>query len=245
MMWWQFEGAPSAEEWQAVWAFATFAVAGVAGFVALRQHRETVDTRLEQSRPYVVLDYEFIAGLMITITVTNSGLTAAKNIRFEWSRVPIAYDAEAQQAIDQTLVRDGIPFLAPGRKISFYFSTFDKLPADAPRRFEVIARYSGSGSARLWDSESVLDLEQWSLALVDRDPNEAIVAELKKIAGGAAAAKHADEELARAADSLHRYLEAGWRLQTVRAQQKSEREQRYARWLARSDAKQEASDPES
>lgn len=72
---------PTADEWQATWAFVTVIVAIVAAALALVQLNASVKSRLEQARPYVTVDLAFRSGLIL-FEVKNSGLTAAENIRF-------------------------------------------------------------------------------------------------------------------------------------------------------------------
>ena len=48
--WWRVDGWPTADEWQALWAFATLVVAVVAAWLALRQYPFSVGTQIEKFR---------------------------------------------------------------------------------------------------------------------------------------------------------------------------------------------------
>lgn len=197
---------PTADEWQAIWGALTFAVAVIAAIVALSQHRDSIRSRQEQTRPYVSVDYHFIAGTAVTIEVKNTGLTAAKDIRCAWSKPPIADSPRSQDAIDRALVNGRIPFLAPGRSIRFLVGAFDQ--SLEPRLTTVRSTYLGSGDNRTWESESVLDLDQWAQTLADRDPYESIVRPLKDLATAAARNRRFADPIGDAAESLRLYLEA-------------------------------------
>lgn len=223
----RWDGWPTAEEWQAFWGFVTTAIALVAAVIALRQYRISVNSRLDQARPFVVIDLRFLGALYVCVVVSNAGQTAARDIRFEWSERPIALDERSQTALDRAMVDGSIPFLAPGRKISYMLNNYDdQKDQEFPRRFEVKAVYEGP-AGETWDSESVLDVDQWAATLVEPDRYADVTAQLKKLVAAAQNQKQADEALTRAADSLNVHLEAGFRVQTARQRMDEERE---ARW---------------
>lgn len=223
MDWFRGDGLPTAAEWQAVWAFTTAAIALVAAVIALSQYRTAVRNQIEQARPVVVVDLRFLGALYACVEVTNVGRTAAHDISFEWSEKPIAIDELSQGAIDRALVDGRVPFLAPGRTITYMLNKYndDDDEEQLPRRFEVTARYRGSGTE--WDSVSVLDVDQWAETMIERDPFESITTELKKLADAARNQKDAEMYLARAADSLNVYLEAGPRVQMARQKVRDDR----------------------
>jgi hypothetical protein len=232
---WRVEGWPTADEWQAAWAFATFVVAGVAAWFALRQYRASVRSHIEQARPYVTVDFSFIRGGAVSLEVKNYGLTAAEAITFDWSERPVARDARAQGAIDRALVDGGIAFLAPGRAIRFYLSEFDE--STSPRSYRVSAKYKGSGDGELWVSNSTLDLDQWEQALADRDPYETLAKPLRDLASearrrnrGGIGPSFQDQ----AAESLNAYLAekpAVKRYRENRAREITEQNQRVAEMM--------------
>ncbi len=222
--WWRLDGFPTAEEWQAVWALVTVGVAAAAAIVALRQHRAAVRDQLEQGRPFVVMDLAFKGTTHVLVVVSNTGRTGAHGVRLDWSTPPVAMDDAAQGAIDRTLVNGEIPFLAPGRSIRFMLNEYvDGSESDLPRQFEVKATYS-SYDHRTWNSVSVLDVDQWAGASADQDPYEYITRDLKRIADAALYRRDADLNLARAADSINVYLEAGPRVKMARRAKREERE---------------------
>lgn len=222
-VWWHVPEWPTADEWQAVWAAATFVVAVAAAIVALSQHRDSIRSRQEQARPYVNVDFAFIAPGVATIEVKNTGLTAATDLRFTWSETPVSDHDPSQRAIDRAFVDGGIPFLAPGRSIRFLLGAFDE--GTLPRQYTVETVCRGSGDDREWRSSSVLDLDQWAGALADRNPYESISQPLGKLVATAAPSRLYDV-LAQTANSLRLYLDAQPEVEEAHRREDAERASR-------------------
>jgi hypothetical protein len=224
--WWRWDGWPTAEEWQAVWGFATVIVAAVAAFFALRQLRASIRAGAEASRPYITADIVFREWGGLAIEIKNSGLSAAKNIQFDWSVQPIATRDDAQAAIDRGLIDEGIPFLAPGRTLVYDLGYFHDLTDESPRRFDVKMRYQGSVDSLPWSSESIIDIEQWTDTLVsERDPYKPIVRAIENLRPRPPLFGDPKDEAARA---LKTFLEAQPEMRRARARQRSS--QRRAEW---------------
>lgn len=235
--WWRLDGWPTAEEWQAVWALATLAVAGVAALVALSQHRAAIRDQIEQSRPFVIMDLAFKGTTRVLVVVSNAGKTGAYDVRCTWSTPPVAIDSMAQEAIDRTLVNGTIPFLAPGRSIRFVLNEYTEVKSDAPRRYQVEATYTGYDE-RSWTSVSVLDIDQWAGASADQDPYEYITRDLGRLADAARHQREADEHLIRAADSLRVFLEARPSVKAVRRAAREDRQRHEQELRERSSGKE-------
>lgn len=209
-----------------MWAFVTVVVAAVAAIFALRQLRASIHAGAEQARPYVTTDIVFRDWGGIAVEVKNSGLTAARNIEFEWSDRPQATHIDAQVVLDRGVVDGGIPFLAPGRAILYDLGRYGDLPETSPRRFDVKMRYRGSADNFPWTSESIVDIEQWADTLVgERDPYRAIVAAIKELKTQPRLGPLVDRKT-EAADALAIYLEAQPEVRRERDRR------RAARWRA-------------
>ncbi len=166
--WWRVDWFPSPTEWTALWAFVTMLVATIAASFALIQLRHNSRESAERTRPFIVVDFHF-RSILITIEVRNVGATAARDVRLEWSDIPSIKDPRRATAFKRMLVDEPIPFLAPGRAIRFMVGSFPEYPKDAPRRFTVKSRCVGHDGTSTWESEAVLDLDQWAEALADSD----------------------------------------------------------------------------
>lgn len=236
--WWRLDGWPTADEWQAVWALVTAGIALSAAWIALRHYSSAVRNEIEQGRPFVIGDITWLGTLYACIEITNVGKTGAYDVTFSWSTRPVALDEIAQGAIDRALVDGGIPFLAPGRSIRFMLNKFDEPDPRIPRRFELAANYLGH-DGRAWNSDSVLDIDQWTAALADADPFENVTRQLTRLADASTVQKEAHVAMAKAADSVNVYLEAGPRVQMAREKRRAEREARWAK-LREQDATRQA-----
>jgi hypothetical protein len=72
-------------EWTASdWAGLQFVVLVVAALVAYRQVSEARRLREEQARPFVLIDV-VVWNTIAEFTITNSGATIARNVRFEFN----------------------------------------------------------------------------------------------------------------------------------------------------------------
>lgn len=176
-VWWRLEDFPTATEWSAVWGAATLLVAFGAAWLALRQLRQNADAALEASRPFVIVDFHF-RGTIVMFEIRNIGQTAARDVRFTWDPNPVGDRDNTNEVIDRHLVNGGIPFLAPGRTIRYIFADFTK--ELEPRRFDVKATYMGPANKHQWTSESVLDLDQWAMAVADADHEKDMRREARK-----------------------------------------------------------------
>lgn len=165
---WTFLTVHSADEWQAIFAGLTFLVATAAAWVALVQLRHNSRNQLELSRPVIVVDFHFRSN-SISIAVANTGTTAARDLKLNWSDVPHIKDVPRKHAFEKNLVHGKVPFLAPGRVIRYRVGLFSAYPKDAVRTFIVDATYLGPVGKKRWSNRSVLDLDQWANAMADSD----------------------------------------------------------------------------
>lgn len=216
-------GLYSADEWAAIWTFATFVVALIAAVVALSQFGHHIRTTREQSRPFVIVDFEFSSGTVF-IEVRNTGTTAARDVRFEWDSIPHADDERSEGALQRALVTDGMPFLAPGRSIRFLLAGFTE--SLQPRRFTVKARYRAPNSRRWWDSRSVLDLDQWAQAVATTDSTAKMAKSAEKQARAAEKTAKATERVGRLLEPLSKVLRDSATYRRIEEQEEAEYQQR-------------------
>ena len=97
---------------QVVILAAELLVLVVAAAVAWRQVREARRLREDQSRPFVVIDFE-VEGMLFFLRISNIGTTLARNVRFEIN--PPLSSAIENPFSEMQILRDGAPTLAPGR----------------------------------------------------------------------------------------------------------------------------------
>ena len=140
--WWQVEGAPSAEEWQAFFAGAAFFLTVIAATIALLQLTSYLQERREAARPYIVIDYSF-RSILMSVQVKNVSGALASNVRLSADQ-PFSSAMAGRAEVMNRLFSDAyrIRQLAPGLALEW---TLDRAPdyfAGAyPRNYEVTAKY--------------------------------------------------------------------------------------------------------
>jgi len=177
-----WDGWPTAEQWSAFWAFATFGVAAVAAFIALRQFRAYAREQEERARPYLIVDFWFKANFSLYITVQNISGTPATNVTMMSSPLPLSHGRSADYDKSLAEVFGGglvIPQLAPGATMRWYIGAAHELLSDPalPHRFEILVKYTdprgrasrGGGPKQYVDPPFILDLAAFGLASGDSD----------------------------------------------------------------------------
>lgn len=147
-----------------------FAAALFAGW----QVREIRRTRQDESRPFVVADFEVKKG-MIYLVITNTGRTMARDVRFAFDpalsgTLDDRNRAEPWSLATLKMFRDGIPALPPGKRIVTLFdSSFQRNRDVYPDEYEVTVDYADAAGKRRFSGERiVLDLGiYWGLLRVE------------------------------------------------------------------------------
>lgn len=138
--------------WTAVATWVTAVIYAAILVFAWSQVREAKRLREEQSRPFVVVDFE--AAMLSHLTIENIGKTLARDVTIEFdppleSTLNRPWDWEGA-----AFLTTGIPMLPPGKQLRM---TFDQLVqrfnSDLPRAYEVVVEYLGptSKSSRFKD----------------------------------------------------------------------------------------------
>lgn len=139
----------------------------VAAIVAGQQVREAKRLREEQSRPFVVIDFE-VEGVLVFLSISNVGPSLARNVGFH-IEPPMATAVDTQVA-DMKLLHEGISALAPGKVIrTFFDSGIQRKSANLPDSYRVVCRYTDQAGRRRFEEETTLDLGiYWGLSTIDR-----------------------------------------------------------------------------
>jgi hypothetical protein len=133
-------------------------ILGFAAGFAWRQVGEARRLREEQTRPFVVIDFEIERHLAF-LQVSNIGPTLARNVRFEIE--PPLRSATISTVGELKMLREGISTLAPGKKIRTLFDDGPKRSArrdEFPDTYAVTARYSDETGRREFTETLDLDL---------------------------------------------------------------------------------------
>ncbi len=179
--------AVTAATWSAWAAWATFVVlAGTLVWIAI-QATETRRLREAQTRPFVVLDFEVHQRSRYAyFIVENHGTTLAKDVRIEAQSPLESVLGEKYSEYDLSrshLLQDGIPALAPGKRISGLFdSVSDRKDRGLPMQFRMEVRYEDAYGRRSYRELYSLDLQhRVGLAFVVDKGTHEVADELKTI----------------------------------------------------------------
>jgi hypothetical protein len=180
-----------AAEWGAFGQVGALVAAVVAGVLVWLQVRQGRQVREDQTRPYVIVDFEF-RGLLVMLTVSNIGTTPATDIRIEFDR-PLESPTRGMDANRFAVFSEAIPMLAPGRKINLTFGNgpdfFPGAGEGVPLRYVANVKYCALEHRRSsWrkpktyaDPPLVLDLQPFKHAAVDRDDLHDIASKIRLI----------------------------------------------------------------
>jgi hypothetical protein len=152
------------DEWQVFLVAAQLVVLIVAAVVAWRQVREARELRLEQNRPFVVVDFDLDEGkgYLIFFEVANLGTSLARDIEIE-------IDPPLESAIDVEMdklkmLNEGIATLAPGKKLRTFFDMSFRRNEDRPdlaMNHRATVRYADEKRKRHFTETYDLDLDQY------------------------------------------------------------------------------------
>ena len=137
--------------WQATAALtgiATLLIAAVAAVVAYRQFRANQDTRDDQSRPYVIADFESSqAGMVLSdFVVRNIGKTPALDVQIRLTPPPARANETTSFPLSKArLINGTLPMLAPEREMRLFFDSMpERYSAELPMSFEAKITYRNS-----------------------------------------------------------------------------------------------------
>jgi hypothetical protein len=172
-----------AAQWGAFGQVGALVVAIVAGILVYQQVRQGRDIREDQTRPYVVVDFEF-TGQFVSVAVKNIGTTPARDVRFHFE--PSFQQHDRSDPEEVAVFRDGIPMVAPGRRIAIPYGNGPDIYSDdqqeTPVRYDVLLTYTDlSGKRRYDDPPMILDLTPFKHSLVDREDLHQIYQNIKGI----------------------------------------------------------------
>ncbi|MDP8928744.1 MAG: hypothetical protein M3O70_09260 [Actinomycetota bacterium] len=132
---------------------------GVSLWFARQQVLAAKRTREDETRPFVVLDFDLDTGThIISLVVENIGKTVARDVRIEFDEIPTS-TLDPQWALSRsTLLSEGLRTMPPKRRITAIFDQYPpRYEQGLPMRYEATARYRGE-SGKTYADDYVLDL---------------------------------------------------------------------------------------
>lgn len=152
----------------------------VLAILTFQMVREMKQSREEDQRPYVYVDFVFDSSVIL-IMVKNSGRSGAKNIKFLFS--PALISSENKKISEINMFKEGIKFLPPEVEIKTWFDmgpSFYK--SDLPKTYNVQIEYQNAITDKKYCESFVLDLNtRLGIATIGRHTLHDLVEELKKI----------------------------------------------------------------
>lgn len=165
----------SATAWAAIAAWVTLVVLTTTAILGWRQLREAVRLRQEQSRPWVVVDFDTPNAWLIDLTIQNVGKTTAKDVRLEFDPPPQRAIEEKRSEergrfADTALVKEGLSTLPPGKTVrAFFDSAIERKDSGLPDSYSVTVTYTDSAGRGMPPDHYVLDFKAlWGIEFVDR-----------------------------------------------------------------------------
>ena len=153
--WW------TAERVVAVATMGQLLVLVAAALFARAQVREARELRKDEARPYVVVDFEPDRVPFVNLVVANLGRTMARNVRVDLDP-PLessVYRSGPVPLARFKLFSEGIPSLAPGKRIVLLFDQmYDRAELELPDSYRVRLTYEWDGGEPIRE-ELRLDLD--------------------------------------------------------------------------------------
>lgn len=173
----------AAAEWGAFGQVGALVIATVAGVLVWLQVRHAAQIREDQTRPFVILDFEF-RDMAVYLAVRNIGSTPARDVVIEFDK-PLQSPEETVRPEKFAIFNSPIPMMAPGRRYRIFFGLgpdFFKEGSNIPVRYGVKISYTDlEGKRRYPDPTLILDLEPVRHTSVERDDVHQIAQHLRQI----------------------------------------------------------------
>jgi hypothetical protein len=172
--------------WMAGAAVAEAIIVGAAAAFAFGQVREARLTREDQSRPFVIVDFDLSRPPFIHLMIKNIGKSMARKVRIQ-TDPPLAstFDKERQADPISKLgpFTEEIPTMAPDREIRILFDSFPQREQQKlDDAYRVTVTYEGE-RGRSYVDEMVLDLGIYrNISYIEQHTIHDVHKQLKKIA---------------------------------------------------------------
>jgi hypothetical protein len=143
----------------------------VAAGVAWYQAKEARRLREDQSRPFVVIDVDFVGTSELFLFVRNLGTSLARDVRIVIDP-PLKSSIEDIEVAKFKMLSDGITTLAPGKELRTFFdqdsgATNPISHSSTPRRSPTPTIAASAASTRRWRST-------WSSTSICSSPSDTI-----------------------------------------------------------------------
>lgn len=175
LLWWR------TSEWEAVGVWATAFLTVFAVLFAVVQLRHAAKDPRETTRPFVQVDIE-PRRFLNYLSIKNTGQTAASDVKIRFSVAPEQAHKSGLSWLEAPALRDGIPLLAPGREIRFFFDSFiERKESTLPARYDGTVTYGTHGRDERYEERFVLDLGMYMESVFGDRTLDDLVGEIEKL----------------------------------------------------------------
>jgi hypothetical protein len=149
----------TAVAWQGLSAIVAACAFVAALTIGWSQLHAAQKLRLEQARPYIVVD--LLPGQasekLVDLVVTNIGKSPAYDLRISFDPEPERVDEIAEFKLKDTrILNEPTPMFAPGREFRMFFdSAIDRYGSDFPMSFKVTTAYRDSRGQHFGETATV------------------------------------------------------------------------------------------
>jgi hypothetical protein len=175
------------DEWQVYLVGGQLLVLVVAAVFGGWQVWEARTLRLQQNRPFVVIDFEVEASNLIYLEVANLGTSLARDVRVV---IDPPLQSTAGVRLDQMkMLNEGISTLVPSKRIKTFFDAFHaRKDPELPMRHSATVTYTDERGRRSYEEKFDLDLDLYRyLSTITRRNVHDLhkqLEEIRKILGG-------------------------------------------------------------
>lgn len=143
-------------------AVVAFLIAASAARAAFKQYQLGRETRADQTRPYVIVDFEPspASSNLMDLIVRNIGTTPAYDVKVRLSPTPARARETTNFELSKARILDGtLPMFAPGRELRMFFDSMpERYEAKLPMSFECSVTYK-DGRKAIHNEKSTVDMD--------------------------------------------------------------------------------------
>ncbi|MEH1098204.1 hypothetical protein [Micromonospora sp. CPCC 205561] len=127
------------------------------------------------------MDFEF-RSILVYLTIRNIGTTIARDVRITFDKKLESSLGKDSELNDSPLFREPIPMIAPGRKISVLFDSYNSRAGDKelPMQYTVTLKYRDTDGKRHVDPPYPLDLAMYEGSSLEPKGIPELVDEVQK-----------------------------------------------------------------
>lgn len=175
LLWWR------TSEWETVGVWATALLTVFAVVFAVVQLRRAGLDRRETTRPFVQVDVD-PRRFLVYLSIKNTGQSAAADVKIRFDEPPQRAQESGTAWLDAPALKDGIPLLAPGREVRFFFDSFiARKDSNLPIRYDGTVTYHAHHSRDQYEERFILDLEMYMESSVGDRTMDDLVEEVQKL----------------------------------------------------------------